>query len=542
MLKHSYSSIKDFTGCARRFQQVRILRNFTSSATDATLYGERVHKAFELYLMNGTPLPEDLTRHEPMLVALKAAPGELLCEIKLGIRADFTPCGFFADDVWFRGVPDVLLLNREKGVARIGDWKGLALDTKIPTPSGWTTMGALQVGDYVFDARGEPTQVVGKSQVKHIPCYRVTFSDTTTVVCDEEHLWKLTDGTAVNVRELMGTRNASQRVYVPKIPVAAPVALPSADLLVDPYVLGLWLADGKNSSGEISKPDAFVWEEIQRRGYTVNMAAGGQKPCPTRTVKKLRRGLRALGLLAADKRIPPSYQRAGYEQRLDLLRGLMDGDGNANPTRKQAIFTSTSKALSDDVMELLCGLGQRPLQSTVTASGFGKTVLAYPISFRPVGVNPFLLPRKASRVLESWGVGKAAYRYAVSVELVPTVPTQCIAVASSDHTFLCTERMIPTHNTGKSARFADTSQLELMAAMTMIHYPEVQTVHGMLCFVVANSVVKASYTREDLPTILSKWAGQADDVAQALAANVWNPTPSGLCRFCPVSPDVCEHR
>jgi hypothetical protein len=78
--------------------------------------------------------------------------------------------------------------------------------------------------------------------------------------------------------------------------------------------------------------------------------------------------------------------------------------------------------------------------------------------------------------------------------------------------------------------------------MTMIHYPEVQTVHGMLCFVVANSVVKASYTREDLPTILSKWAGQADDVVQALAANVWNPTPSGLCRFCPVSPDACEHR
>lgn len=542
MLKHSYSAIKDFQGCGRRYHQVRILRRFKSEATEATMYGERVHKAFELYLTDGTPLPADLARHQPLLDKLAGKSREMYCERKLGVRADFTPCEFFDPDVWMRGIPDLLMLSRENGKAWIGDWKGLALDTKIPTPSGWTTMGEIKVGDYVFDARGEPTQVVGKSKVKHIPCYRVTFSDTTTVICDEEHLWKLTDGTAINVRELMGARNAKQRTYVPKIPVALPLSLPATELPVDPYVLGLWLADGTRSSGEISKPDAFVWEEIQRRGYAVDMTTGGRNPCPTRTVKGLRRGLRTLGLLAADKRIPAAYQRAGYEQRLDLLRGLMDGDGNANPTRQQAIFTSTSKVLSDDVMKLLCGLGQRPIQSTVTASGFGKTVPAYPISFRPVGINPFLLPRKASQVLDSWGLGKATYRYAVSVELIPSVPTQCIAVASPDHTFLCTERMIPTHNTGKSARFADTEQLELMAAMVMAHYPEINHVRGILAFVVAGTAVPAEYRREQLPEIWSKWAGRAEQILDAMRNDVWNASPSALCRFCPVSNEVCEHR
>src|SRR5258707_12315111 len=35
--------------------------------------------------------------------------------------------------------------------------KALALDTQVPTPSGWTTMGELRPGDVVFDRDGEPT-------------------------------------------------------------------------------------------------------------------------------------------------------------------------------------------------------------------------------------------------------------------------------------------------------------------------------------------------------------------------------------------------
>lgn len=219
MLKHSFSSVKDFAGCARRYHQVRILKNFKSSPTEATMYGERVHKAFELYLTTGEPLPDDLLRHQPALDKLKDTGREILCEAKIGVRQDFSPCGFFDEDVWFRGIPDLLMLNGARTRAWVGDWK-----------------------------------------------------------------------------------------------------------------------------------------------------------------------------------------------------------------------------------------------------------------------------------------------------------------------------------TGKSARFADTSQLELMAAMVMSHYPTVQRVKGMLIFVVAGTTVSADYHRDQLPEIWSKWAGEVDRIAVALENDVWNASPSGLCKFCPVSKDACEHR
>ena len=38
--------------------------------------------------------------------------------------------------------------------------KALALDTEIPTPAGWTTIGELNEGDLVFHADGTPVPVV----------------------------------------------------------------------------------------------------------------------------------------------------------------------------------------------------------------------------------------------------------------------------------------------------------------------------------------------------------------------------------------------
>jgi hypothetical protein len=218
-LKHSFSSIKDFQGCARRFQQVRILRRFKQAPTEATMYGERVHKAFEEFIRDGAPLPPELSQFKALVEPLAQMSGEKLCESKMGLRKDFSPCGFYDDDVWLRGIPDVLVLSPKGSVARVVDFK-----------------------------------------------------------------------------------------------------------------------------------------------------------------------------------------------------------------------------------------------------------------------------------------------------------------------------------TGKSARFADSTQLELMAAMTMAHYPEVQMVKGMLLFVVAGEALKSEYTRAQLPEIFSKWAGYAHQIEKAIDADVWNPKPSGLCRFCPVSDSFCEYK
>ena len=72
-----------------------------------------------------------------------------------------------------------------------GSGKALALDTPIPTPRGWTTMGQVQVGDRVFDEHGRPCTVLAATPVmRDRPCYEVEFSDGTVIVADAEHQWR----------------------------------------------------------------------------------------------------------------------------------------------------------------------------------------------------------------------------------------------------------------------------------------------------------------------------------------------------------------
>lgn len=122
-LAHSYSSIKDFEGCPRRYHEVRILKKFKSKDTEATMYGTAVHKAFEERIRDNIPLPENFANYAPFVEPLATVNGEIRCEERMAIRADFTPCEFFDPEVWFRGIPDYLSLNRDRGVARVVDYK-----------------------------------------------------------------------------------------------------------------------------------------------------------------------------------------------------------------------------------------------------------------------------------------------------------------------------------------------------------------------------------------------------------------------------------
>ncbi len=122
-LAHSYSAIKDFEGCPRRYHEVRILKKFKSKDTEATLYGTAVHKAFEDFIKDHAPLPASFEAYRKFVEPLATLDADIRCEEKMGIRADFTPCGFFDKDVWFRGIPDYLAISRSGKVARVADYK-----------------------------------------------------------------------------------------------------------------------------------------------------------------------------------------------------------------------------------------------------------------------------------------------------------------------------------------------------------------------------------------------------------------------------------
>ena len=351
------------------------------------------------------------------------------------------------------------------------DHKGVALDTRIPTPSGWTTMGELREGDEVFGADGLVSHVVKAYPVQLRDCYRVTFTAGDSIVVDDVQEFTVSRNrnggwstsrqeivtlSAVELREQLRCASGQRHLRIVN-PCA--LELPDAELPVHPYVLGCWLGDGDRHGGQITKPDEELFDNIVSFGYAVGNNITVQEGMVKRTVFGLLAELQAAGLVRrvqdsalargeryeGVKRIPLQYLRASRAQRLHLLQGLMDTDGSWNKRRNQAVFTTTDAALASQVRELALTLGWKAYTCDFEAHGFGVTTTAYQVMFTPVGVNPFLLPRKA-QLVRLQGAVKSRYRIVQSVEPVDSVPTRCIDVDAPDHLYLAGDFFLPVHN------------------------------------------------------------------------------------------------
>ena len=331
--------------------------------------------------------------------------------------------------------------------------KGLALDTPIPTPKGWTTMGDIKKGDIVFDKDGKQTAVTAVSEVKHLPCFKVTFSNGSSIVCDDEHRWISRIGGSnacrlpfepKTVNELFDAKASGLSVT---IPVQGALELPDANLPIDPYLLGYWLGDGSQMHAKITsdKDDApHVEKAIVDAGYQVGTIRHDPRSnaVDIGIVKGFREHLEKLDLLA-NKHVPAEYLRASLEQRKALLAGLIDSDGHIDSSRGRASFCSTSETLRNAVYELLVSLGETPHSRDFLAKGFGKESMAYTVEWQPT-FNPCRLERKAQRYVER---KISPYLAIKSIEKVESVPTKCIAVDSPSRSYLCGRSMCVTHNT-----------------------------------------------------------------------------------------------
>lgn len=344
------------------------------------------------------------------------------------------------------------------------DWKGAWTGTPIPTPSGWTTMGQLQAGDAVFGADGRPCQVVQAYPVQYRDCYRITFDDGSELITDDVQELPYVISARRPRQAGMSTAEARSRVWSKRpqrqlrLYNGGALDLPGASLPVHPYVLGCWIGDGGVHGGTIgagTEDAAELFGYIRECGYALSAPHGQRKF--VRTVYGLSMQLRQLGLqwrdpawplshgrLAGVKRIPAAYLRASREQRLSLLRGLMDTDGNWNRPRKRAVYNTTSKDLAVSVAELITTLGWKAHIAPHQSTGFGLTVTEYYVEFTPHDANPFRLSRKAGLV--RIGSRVSGYRIVHSIEPILSVPTRCIDVDSPDHLYLAGEQMIPVHN------------------------------------------------------------------------------------------------
>ena len=335
-------------------------------------------------------------------------------------------------------------------VCRI-EGKALALDTEIPTPDGWTTMGEIAVGDQVFGPCGRPRRVIAATEVMHgRPCFEVGFSDGSTVVADADHQWRVFDryrpkARVMTTREMVdaGIR-AGKRDYRFRIPEALPIDYSEKDLPID----------GASTCGNLTCYDPPILREIELAGYAVrqvgernlfNIGGAGQardKGGRFTANGSLHSILKREGVLGA-KKLPDEYLRASIDQRWALLEGLMDTDGYVDKIGRCEL-TTVKAHLADQYMQLIASLGFRPKLSVKTATLYGKVCgLKYDATFTP-DLTVFRLPRKRDRQKST---GTFNYdRSIVSIREVASVPVRCIEVDSADGLYLITRRYITTHN------------------------------------------------------------------------------------------------
>ena len=107
----SYSSIKTFDQCAKKYFHLKVVKDVKDEPGEAADYGTAVHEAAELFIKHGTPIPEKFAFMRPIVEPLAKKKGTKATEIKLGVTSDMKPCGFFDKNVWYRGIADLLILN-----------------------------------------------------------------------------------------------------------------------------------------------------------------------------------------------------------------------------------------------------------------------------------------------------------------------------------------------------------------------------------------------------------------------------------------------
>jgi replicative DNA helicase len=323
--------------------------------------------------------------------------------------------------------------------ARPGVGKALALDTPLPTPLGWTTMGEVQVGDELLGADGAPTRVVAATEImRDRPCYEVEFSDGTVLVADARHQW-LTETRAsrraavCTTEEIAATlRCASADARLNhSVPNAEPLRLPETHLPLPPYTLGVWLGDADRADPEIS------WH-VEEDGF--DLVSDGRLDSAVRDVA------RGMGLLG-NKHIPQVYLRASEGQRRALLAGLLDADGTV--TAEGGVrFRVTNRRLAEDLRELVVSLGYRCGLTTRQVDGSAELSTAYVLTFG-TGDTVFRLERK--RLLHKerqrgLNLSRTGSRFVVEVRPIPSVPVRCVEVDNAAHLYLAGWAMVPTHN------------------------------------------------------------------------------------------------
>lgn len=119
----SYSKADCFRQCPHKFEKLHVEKSVMDTGSDATRYGERVHKSLERYGKSGDPshLTRETEQWKGIVDNILRREGEKFFELKMAIDADHNKVEWFSKKTWFRAIADVLIIDGE--TAYYVDWK-----------------------------------------------------------------------------------------------------------------------------------------------------------------------------------------------------------------------------------------------------------------------------------------------------------------------------------------------------------------------------------------------------------------------------------
>ena len=331
-----------------------------------------------------------------------------------------------------------------------GSGKSLSLDSQVLMADGnFDSINNVRVGDCIVGDDGKETMIIDVVRHSDLKFYRLEFTDNTYVDACEDHLWRVKKK-GNDEYEVLDTKSIeedgvkSDGCYQYEVPLVEPIELFKQDLPLDPYLLGVFLGDGHfTKNGTVSLAVGFEELEGLKKYLPRWNTLYDKGTCFKVVFKQFKDIIKSMGLngmVRDDKFIPRDYLISSIEDRLELLRGLMDTDGTVSTRlsgNTNVSFCNQNKNLIDGVVELVRSLGG--VASVYHYVNKNSNRNEYYVNIR-MTLNPFKLDRKAN----TWkpATVKKKIRKIYKIDNQPGI---CIGVTNPNRCFVTNDYTV-THN------------------------------------------------------------------------------------------------
>lgn len=348
----------------------------------------------------------------------------------------------------------------------IGIGKGVLPDCDLPTPTGFKKAYEIKFGDRLIGSDGKPVEVTGVFPRQKQKVYEVKFTDGSSLIVDGDHLWttyRRSTGGAWSKKEDFDTKTLAKMSLRKnggyRIPIVKPVEFDyNGDRLIPGYTIGALIGDGCTTrrtvtlSGDDLEVGFRVQEELEHLEVELVRSSddndwrivGEHRSSKKRSKLDFVGELERLHLMnrgAPYKHIPEEYMTGSIDDRIDILRGLMDTDGSIGDNNGSTFYTCNDM-LSLQVMHLVQSLGG--VANRIRFERKGANYSEYQVRIN-TPFNPFFISRKADK----WRprLNQPIRRGIVSVKECGESETICFKVAAEDQLFVAGCEFIVTHNT-----------------------------------------------------------------------------------------------